>query len=229
MLSPNVAKVLNIAVTRDGVPCIVFELLEGETLGQRVARHGGLSLVETAEVVKQVARALARAHVVGVIHRDVKPDNIFLTTDSGGRLLVKLLDFGIAVAIDEQGTYSHAQLAGTPEYMAPEILFGTHELDERADIYALGIVVFECLTGRCPFWGGVQHIFEQLRAGISPAFTDYRPDLVGALDDWMDRALQADPFWRFHSVSEMSEAFEDAIVDVVACPQSSRITIPIAA
>jgi serine/threonine-protein kinase len=210
MLSPNVVKVLGLAVTREGVPCIVYELLEGETVGQRLARDGGMSLADTVEIVKQTSRALARAHMLGVVHRDVKPDNIFLTTDARGRMLVKLLDFGIAAMADTQGTYANAQLAGTPEYMAPELLCGTHELDARVDLYALGVVVFECLTGGCPFAGDVEAVIEQLRAGARPVFTEHRPDLAGEMDAWMDRALHADPYWRFASAKELCDGLVKA-------------------
>lgn len=226
MLSPNVVKVLGLAVTRDGVPCIVYERLEGETLGERLARDGGLSLSDTVELVKQTARALSRAHMLGIVHRDVKPDNIFLTKDGRGRLLVKLLDFGIATITDRHGRYAPARLAGTPGYMAPEALFATHELDGRADLYALGIVAFECLTGRCPYVGSVHEVIEQLRAGVSPAFTEHRPDLEGPVDAWMDRALHADPYWRFSSAKELSDAFESAASPAPASTtQAARITV----
>lgn len=221
MLSPHMVKVLGLAVSRQGAPCIVFERLEGETLGERLARDGGLSLAETVEIVKQTARALTRAHMIGVVHRDVKPDNIFLTKDARGRVLVKLLDFGIAATLDADGTYASAQLAGTPEYMAPELLFGTHDLDVRADLYALGVVAFECLTGRCPFPGNVTQVMAQLRDCVSPAFTEHRPDLNGDVDTWMDRALHADPYWRFASAKELSDAFEKA-----ATRPSARVMAP---
>ena len=210
MLSPNVVKVLGLAVTRQGAPCIIFERLEGETLGQRIERDGGASLADTVEIVKQTARALARAHMIGVIHRDVKPDNIFLTKDARGRILVKLFDFGIAVTADPHGTYAHSQLAGTPEYMAPEVLLGSDDFDARADLYALGVVAFECLTGQCPFRGDVQSVLRQHRAGASTLFTEHRPDLHGEVDAWMDRALQADPYWRFPTAKSLCDSFEEA-------------------
>jgi serine/threonine-protein kinase len=226
MLSPNVVKVMGLAVTRSGAPCIVYELLEGETLGERIARDGGLSLADTVEIVKQTSRALARAHMIGVIHRDVKPDNIFLTVDARGRMLVKLLDFGIASMADTHGTYAHSQLAGTPEYMAPEVLFGTHDLDARADLYALGVVAFECLTGRCPFPGDVGEVIAQLRTGASAGFTEHRPDLHGELDAWMERALHADPYWRFASAQELAEALEKAARPAApTTTQAARITL----
>lgn len=210
MLSPHTAKVLGVAVTKDGAPCIVFERLEGETLRDRLDRTGGLSMSETVELVKQTARALGRAHRIGVVHRDVKPENIFLTRDAGGRMVVKLLDFGIAEVVDAGGAYARCQAAGTPEYMAPEILLGTHDLDVRADLYSLAVVAFECITGECPFQGELGEVLTLLQSGASPRFTERRPDLTGAVDAWMDRALHPDPYWRFASAKELADTFEQA-------------------
>ena len=232
MLSRHVVKVLALAVTFDGSPCIVYERLEGETLGERITREGGIPLADTLEIVKQTAHALARAHTIGVIHRDVKPDNIFLTQDADGRMLVKLLDFGIAEVESAEGTYSHCQMAGTPEYMAPEVLLGTHEVDRGADLYALGVMVFECLTGQCPFPGPVENVVGALRAGTRAPFTEHRPDLHGAVDAWMDRALHQDPFWRFSTVKELREAFEAAMPKATAAsakPSVAPITLRAAA
>ncbi|HSO39415.1 MAG TPA: serine/threonine-protein kinase [Labilithrix sp.] len=208
MLSRHVVSVLGLAVTRAGIPCIIYERLEGETLGQRIARSGGVSLADTLEIVKQISHALTRAHTIGVIHRDVKPDNIFLTRDSGGRLLVKLFDFGIAEMADSRGSYAHCQLAGTPEYMSPETLLGAQEVGCAADLYALGVVVFECLTGTCPFAGDLGDVIEMLRAGARAPLTERRPDLEGAVEAWMDRALHPDPVWRFSSIKELRDELE---------------------
>jgi serine/threonine-protein kinase len=224
MLSRHAVAVLGLAVTAAGVPCIVYERLHGETLGARIARTGGVCLAETLEIVKQTSRALGRAHAIGVIHRDVKPDNIFLTRDAGGRLLVKLLDFGIAEAADNQGRYAHCQLAGTPEYMAPEALLGMCDVDARADVYALGVVVFECLTGACPVEGDVAQVVELLRAGTRTALTDRRPDLEGPVDAWMDRALHPDPVWRFSSIKELRDELEIATRRATGT-QASRATL----
>lgn len=211
MWSPHVVRTLAIAVTRDGVPCIVYERLVGETLGTRLEREGGLPLGLMLEIVKQTARALARAHAIGVIHRDVKPDNIFLTEDARGQLLVKLLDFGIAEASQKDGTYSATLFAGTPEYMAPEVLFGTHETDARSDLYALGVIAFECLTGRCPFMGDLVAVVEQHGAATRPSLTEHRPDLDGLIDAWMTRALDPEPAHRFASAKELAESLELAV------------------
>ena len=225
MLSRHAVKVLGLAVTAAGVPCIVYERLQGETLGERIARTGGVSLAETLEIVKQTSHALTRAHAIGVIHRDVKPDNIFLTSDAEGRLLVKLLDFGIAEAADTQGRYSHCQLAGTPEYMAPEALLGMCEVDARADVCALGVVVFECLTGACPVEGDVAEVVELLRAGTRTSLLERRPDLEGPVDAWMDRALHPDPVWRFSSIKELREELELATSRKAGSRHAARETL----
>jgi len=139
---------------------------------------------------------------------------------------VKLLDFGIAEVADSQGSYAHCQLAGTPEYMTPETLLGTNqEVDCGADIYALGVVVFECLTGVCPFQGDLYELVEQLRAGTRAPLTERRPDLAGAVEAWMDRALHPDPVWRFSSIKELREGLEAATRKPVRAAQAAWSTM----
>jgi serine/threonine protein kinase len=223
MLSPHIAKVLGLAVTGPGIPCIVYELLEGETLSARIAAAGGtLSVEETAEIVKQTARALARIHALGIVHRDVKPDNIFLTRDLGGRVLVKLLDLGIAEKVTVGGA---TQLVGTPEYMAPEVVFGSAPLDVRADIYALGVVAFECLTGSTPFSGSVDEVFKALRIGDRPSLLEFVPEMSREIDAWVDCALHADPYWRFSSVKEMMTGLEGALAVAKRSISGERVSI----
>jgi serine/threonine protein kinase len=228
MQSRHAVQLLGLAVTADGIPCIIYERLEGETLGQRIARDGGVSLADTVEIVRQTSQALSRAHAMGVLHRDVKPDNIFLSRDVDGLLLVKLLDFGIAETADGAGSYAHCALAGTPEYMAPEVLLGTHDLDDGADLYALGVVVFECLTGACPIPGAFEDVIEQLRAGTRAQLTESRPDLHGAVDGWMQRALHPDPFWRFGSAKELCDELE-AATRAPSARRAVRVTVRAAA
>jgi serine/threonine protein kinase len=219
MLSPHLAKVLGLAVTRAGVPCIVFELLEGQTLAARIAFAGKLSVAETAETVKQTARALARIHSLGVVHCDVKPDNIFLTRDFHGRLLVKLL--GIAERMGDGAV----QLAGTPEYMAPEVVYGSAPLDVRSDLYALGVVAFECLTGTTPFSGTVNEVFSALRTSERPSLRDVLPGASRNLDAWVESALHAEAFWRFASAKAMSDGLEQALTPAAKRAPSSKSTV----
>jgi eukaryotic-like serine/threonine-protein kinase len=221
MLSPHVVKVLGLAVTRSGAPCIIYELLEGESLASFIARRGTLTLAETNEIVKQTARALARVHALGIVHRDVKPDNIFITTQPDGHALIKLLDFGVAETMKSNKS---RQLVGTPEYMAPEILFGNDALDARVDLYALGVVAFECLTGSCPFTGKrISDIFGAVQRGTRTSLAQVRPDLTAEIDEWIDTALQADPYWRFSSAKELSSALETATT--ATAQRAARISL----
>ncbi|HSO35767.1 MAG TPA: serine/threonine-protein kinase [Labilithrix sp.] len=209
MLSPHIVKVLGLAVTRSGAPCIVYEHLEGETLASYIARNGALPLAETHEIIKQVARALARVHALGIVHRDVKPDNIFITTQPDGHALVKLLDFGVAESVKPSN--ARRQVVGTPEYMAPEILFGSAAIDARVDVYALGVVAFECLTGAAPFKGErMMDVFAAVQRGQRASLSQLRTDISLEMDEWMDCALQPDPFWRFESVKELASSLEKA-------------------
>src|ERR1043165_1803547 len=142
----------------DGSAYIVMELLRGETLASRIAGRGRLSEPEALAIVRGIAGALAAVHAQGIVHRDIKPENVFLVPDSdatsGER--VKVLDFGIAKVTDDQGalhqTSTNAML-GTPMYMSPEECRGAGQVDHRADLYALGCVLFEMLTGMPPFVG----------------------------------------------------------------------------
>jgi serine/threonine-protein kinase len=211
MMSPHIVKVLGLAVTREGAPCIVYEHLVGESLAARLARVGTLSVAETADIVNQTSRALARAHAIGVVHRDVKPDNIFLVAQPNGRVLVKLLDFGVAEVMDRPGGSAFGDLTGTPEYIAPEILFGTHDLDARADLYALGVVAYECLKGHCPFPGdSIDEVLIQAGRNERVSLTTVRSDVNEEIEEWIDRALHPDPYWRFASARELGDALVKA-------------------
>lgn len=206
MLSPHVVKVLARARSRAGAPCIVYEYLEGESVGERIERKPRLSLDEVATIVLQAARGLSRAHALGIVHRDVKPDNLFLVDQGGARPLLKMLDFGVAEVLARPGTIASRNLVGTVAYMAPEALFGPSAPDLRIDLYALGVVAYECLTGACPYPPECyDDLFGHMSAGTRRPVRFARPELPEAIDVWMDRALHVDPYWRFSSAREMAE------------------------
>jgi uncharacterized membrane protein YgcG len=144
---PSIARVLDLG-EQDGRPYLVMELLEGESLAARIDRAGAMAAPEAARVVAAVADALEAAHRAGVVHRDVKPGNVFLTSDGE----VKVLDFGIASAAGE-AALTTGEMLGTPAYLAPERVLG-HPATPAADIYALGVVLYELLAGRRPFDDG---------------------------------------------------------------------------
>jgi eukaryotic-like serine/threonine-protein kinase len=207
MLSPNIVKVLARKVTRDKTPIIVFEHLEGEDLATRTARVRRLPIGEVLMVILHACRALARIHAVGILHRDVKPENLFWTTDAEGRPIVKLLDLGVADLVarpTEAGS-----LVGTFEYMAPEVLLAERVPDERSDLYSMGVVAYECLTGAVPFSGpSVGDLVLGVTSGEIPQASASRDDLPTSVDDWFLRALARQPEDRFSSAKEMSAAFQ---------------------
>ena len=204
ILSVHVVRVLGIAVTRAGVPCIVYERLVGETLAERMGREGGLSLDVLVDIVTQTSRALARIHALGIVHCDLKPENIFLDTQLGDRFTVKVLDFGVAETIEDRAQ-PMTEYGGTPEYMAPELLLAGKRRDARADLFALGVLAFECLTGRMPFPGeDLREVRKALSARTEASLARVRPDLAGAVDDWMEKSLHPDPFWRYSTAKDMA-------------------------
>src|SRR5882672_3079284 len=146
---PNIIEIFDQGDTDDGTSYLVMELLEGESLGTTLTR-GPLSYQRALPIMVQVARALARAHDFEVIHRDLKPDNIFLCTRSDGTDLVKLLDFGIARSMQDARLTGQGEVFGTPQYMAPERITSI-DAGASSDLYAVGIIFFEMLTGRLPF------------------------------------------------------------------------------
>jgi len=206
--STHVVQIFDYGVER-GMPYIAMEKLVGEPLDVRLAARGSLAAAELDKVFTEVARALANAHEIGVIHRDLKPGNIFVARE-GGHEVTKVLDFGIAKIVDHKftaptgsGTHTGVML-GTPNYMSPEQARG-RKVDHRTDIWSLGIVAFECLTGRAPF---ESEVLGDLMVKICTADPDL-PSAVATVpagfDAWFLRAVDKDPARRFVSVTEMAE------------------------
>jgi serine/threonine-protein kinase len=206
--SPNVVQILDVGM-EGAVPFIVMELLEGESLAARLRRVGRLDLATTTQIVTETARALHKAHEAGIVHRDLKPDNIFLVRDVD-REIVKVLDFGIAKLVEqmevEQLTGTGSVL-GTPHYMSPEQARGRRDVDHRTDLWALGVIAYECTTGRRPY---DSHALGDLLMQIcteDAAPPSSAGGLPAELDAFMVRALARDPAQRFGSALEMAEAF----------------------
>ncbi|MDB4942130.1 MAG: Serine/threonine protein kinase [Labilithrix sp.] len=202
----------------DGLAYLVMELLEGESLEQRIKRAGRVALVETVAIVTQVARALEQAHGEGIFHRDLKPANIFLTKDEDGRLLVKLLDFGIARSSKPQRTRSKFatgkdMVLGTPSYMSPEQARGLDTLDHRCDVWALAVVAFEALTSEIPWEGdSVEDIFLAICTHRVRPILALRPELPPGIVAVFDRAFAEKLASRFTTAMELSASLE-ALVD----------------
>ncbi len=217
---PGVLEVFDFGELPDGSAYIAMELLEGRDLGETLEKFGPLRPELALEVLLQVCRALDAAHAAGVVHRDLKPDNVFLHGGDNGHPIVKIVDFGIARlrendegAPESEGTQRRrltktGMIFGTPEYMAPEQAQGK-EADARSDIYATGVILFELLTGAVPFTG--KSFLEVLNRHVLfavPRLAEVSPELVVSpdLEDVMRRALAKNPAERFASMRELAEA-----------------------
>lgn len=150
---PAVAEVLDVLELDSGAPFLVMDLLEGETLTAKLARQGTLTTADVEAIFVPVVEALRAAHEVGVVHRDLKPENVFLARTTDGRTQVKVVDFGIAKLAslsDSPHVTDTGDLVGTPMYMAPEVVFGELDVDGRADVWALGVMLYEAFAGAAP-------------------------------------------------------------------------------
>jgi serine/threonine-protein kinase len=187
-----------------------MEYLEGDDLWMRLQRVGRLSPGDTYVIASQIARGLCRAHGAGIIHRDLKPENVFLAKE-GDETIVKLLDFGIAkwtVSPFDEGD----GLIGTPEYMSPEQARGALEVDYRADLWALAVIVYQCLTGTLPFTGEtVAATLAQVTAGAIPVPSRVAPGVPAGFDLWWAHAAAPNIDDRFQGAPELAEALGKAL------------------
>jgi serine/threonine-protein kinase len=207
----NIAAVTDFGSADDGAPYIVMEYLDGEDLARILARTGPLSPTRAAHILIQVCRGLVAAHGRGIVHRDLKPENLLVQQRGDGGDLVKILDFGIAKlrATENQadsGTRTGVTL-GTPYYMSPEQARGQKELDERADIYALGVILFELLSGQKPYSGdNYNAILYAILMQPAPRIETLRADLPPGLADLVHRAMAPEANDRFSSAAELAQA-----------------------
>jgi serine/threonine-protein kinase len=193
---PGIVDVFDCDVDAAGHAYIVMEHLDGETLADRLRRTERLAWTEACEIARQVAEAIAAAHDRGIVHRDLKPENVFLVRDpaAAGRVAaVKVLDFGIAklLAADASARLTmRGMVLGTPEYMAPEQCGGSEEIDERADVYALGCILFEMLSGGPPFMAeAIQELLAAHLYRAVPSIGEQVPGLPAWLADLVTRML----------------------------------------
>jgi hypothetical protein len=208
LMHPNTVRVFDYGATEDGLWYYVMELLEGETLAQHVTRLGALSPARAVHMVGQAARALGEAHEHGIVHRDVKPENLFITSLGGEHDFVKVLDFGIAkVQSADGGMTDTGCVLGTPAYISPEVATGL-EADARSDVYGLGGVMYFLLCGRAPFEAEsagaliYAHVHEQV---ASPS-TILGRNLPADVEAVVMRALEKDPSARYQTAAELALA-----------------------
>jgi serine/threonine-protein kinase len=221
----HAVKVYDYGVTDDGLPYIVMEYLEGESLSDALIRSGPLPAVEVARIISQAAQALEKAHAAGVVHRDLKPDNIFLAMNTpegpSGDLpyVVKLVDFGIAKMFEAPrvaglatppamgGPTQEGAVIGTPNFMAPEQLTLGGAPGPLTDLWSLGACTFAAMTARIPFEGDVLgDIVIKVCAAPLPVPSQLNADVPAGFDAWFARACSRDPAKRFQSAAELAES-----------------------
>lgn len=208
--SKYVVQVFDYGVMPDGRPFIVMEYLSGESLDARLERLGKLTVEDTTRIITQVSRALAKAHAAGIVHRDLKLENVFLVHDEDDAAdIAKVVDFGIAKFTDTAMGVSSltrtGSVLGTPYYMSPEQARGLRSVDFRSDLWSLGVIAFRCVTGRYPFEGeAIGDLLVKICTAPLPKPSAYTAVPQG-FDDWFEKAMQREPALRFASASELAD------------------------
>ena len=229
--SEHVVRVHDVGTLVDGTPFMVMEYVEGNDLRQALDNDGVLPLGEAVKYIVQVCEALAETHAAGIIHHDLKPENIYLARGTDGTLKAKLLDFGISrIAMDDRSTSS--LVMGTPEYMSPEQLQSPEAVGARSDIWSAGIVLYEMLAGDPPFAGSnLDEVCEQVVSAAHRPIV--RADMTQALSDVIDRCLQKNPERRYETVADLARALashvtvESDVARIERVVSSAGLTGPI--
>ncbi|HZO17086.1 MAG TPA: serine/threonine-protein kinase [Polyangiaceae bacterium] len=203
--SPHVVHVMDHGVEQ-GVPYLVMELLEGETLEDRLVRRRPLKHAETLRILSDVGRAMSKAHKLGIVHRDLKPDNIFLVQNEDAEI-AKVLDFGVAKLTNPVPGQGHTtrtgHLLGTPCYMSPEQAQGKGDIDARSDLWAMAVMAFECVCGYRPFESNAVGELVLLICAKPLPRPSTLSEVPPGFDDWWLRAADRDPEHRFQSAREL--------------------------
>ena len=211
----NVIDIVDFGTTDEGTAYMVLELLQGESLADRMARLPALTLGEIVNIAVLVLSGLQAVHNAGVVHRDLKPENIFLVSDEDGPY-PKLLDFGVSKSVDRKDARGapltqEGVLVGTPQYMAPEQARGLRDVDHRIDLWAIGVILYEVLAGKLPYDSeNVGDILIQIVSQDAPPITFYRPEVGPELSAVVQRAMTRNRDERFQDAKEMRAAIMDA-------------------
>src|SRR5262249_18133040 len=230
---PHAVNVTDFGESENGVVFLVMEYLDGRTLKEIIKNEGAMSLGRTVEIIRKVSGALDAAHERGVVHRDLKSDNIMLSETNGGEW-AKVLDFGIAKIQQPEGVrdldITAANLViGTPQYMSPEQCSQSGPIDARSDVYSLGVIVYEMLAGRVPFTGESPTVIMMKQVQDEPpSLAEARPDLPLDVAQIVKRALAKQPNYRFQSAGELARALaEVAVATGESTPLAAeRATVP---
>lgn len=211
--SKHVAKVLDVGELDDGSPYLVMEYLVGTDLGALIAKRGPLPLSTAVDYLLQACEAVGEAHANGIVHRDIKPANLFLCSDAYGGQQIKVLDFGISKLALAESTEAKQVLTqtsavmGTPLYMAPEQMKSARMADHRSDIWALGVTLYELVTGKYAWHAeSLQEICVRVAADPAPRLRDTQAELPAQIDVVLARCLEKDPAARYQSIPELARA-----------------------
>jgi eukaryotic-like serine/threonine-protein kinase len=204
VVSPHVVRIFDVVPGPDDLPCLVTELLVGEDLGARLTRDRTVAVPDAIRIARATAEGLAEVHRRGVLHRDVKPSNVFLTSDGG----VKVIDFGVAKLDEDTGGLTHAgAFLGTPAYMSPEQASSASNVDERSDVYGIGAVLYHMLSGRPPYGElDATQTLMRLLAGEPPRLTVLDGAVPEGLAALVEKAMSRAPSDRHASAAELARA-----------------------
>lgn len=206
--SPYVIETYDYGIDERGTAFIVMEYLEGEDLCSRLDRERKLPIEQATALFTQIGKALDAIHAAGVVHRDLKPGNIFITS-SGGDELVKVLDFGVAKSAGALDKITKTGMVlGTPRYMSPEQTMAPKQVDYRSDLWSMAVILYRTITGECPFEGDtINDIVKRICQTSFTRASEIAPELPPGIDAFFQRAFEFDPGARFQSGKEMMEAF----------------------
>lgn len=208
---PNIVKVADADIA-DGTAFLVMEWLEGRTLEDELKDRGVIPLDRLAMLLEQICEGLTHAHATGIIHRDLKPSNIMIVKDHRGVDQVKILDFGIAKALNSTIGTASSRLIGAPYYSSPEQMTLGADIDARADIYSIGVMLYQLTTGRLPFDADtVERLIQQHFQSLPPSICEIRPDISDAVEKVIFKALAKRPDDRYQTAAELASEFRTAI------------------
>ena len=218
--SPSIVEILDLGQAEDGSPFLVFELLEGEGLDEKLRRENTVTPEVLLEMLHGVARALELAHGLGIIHRDLKPANIFVTRLPSGTLMAKILDFGISKIFDTGHNFTLTRtgtVVGSPAYMSPEQAAGREDIDGRADVWSLGVVMYEALTGTLPHQAAnYNQLMVRILTQDSDPVATRKPDLPPSICAIVDACLKRERDERTSNSGTLANQMEGALREMRA-------------